>query len=215
MTAARHPVITALTLALLGGCSGPGREVTHSPWPAQARGHAWCVAEGGPRHLSPGASCLAVVGADEWNHRTGLRTCAGQTFHVSVPGEQYWYDAGRRSHPLKGDEGSRFMNVFQGRKRVAGQNWFLLSAGTLPPGAVDDADPEHAAALPARVLSEPTVTYTARAAGELVFFANDARAFWPAPKLLYGNNRGHAWVVVRAEGPACGDAGGSLDSRGP
>lgn len=198
--------MAALALSLLGGCSAPSREVTHSPWPAQARGHAWCVAEGGPRHLAPGASCLAVVGADEWNHRSGLLACAGQRLRISVPGHQFWYDAGRRSHPMQGDEGNGLMNAFQGRKRVPGQNWFVLSAGTLPSSASDDADPEHAAALPAAALSAPTVTYTAKAAGELVFFANDARAFWPAPKLFYGNNRGHAWVVVTAEGRTCAEA---------
>ena len=36
-----------------------------------------------------------------------------------------------------------------------------------------------------------------------VFFANDARGWWPLPDLFYRNNHGHAWVVIQAQGPDC------------
>jgi hypothetical protein len=140
------------------------------------------------------------VVASAWISRTGLRVAAGQPLRITVPGEQVWWDASRPSHPLQGDPGSPTMNVLAGRKRVLGKNWFVLVAGVIGDGMSSNDPPDHPTALCVESLDHPNVDYSPSIAGELVFFANDAKAIWPAEKLFYDNNHGHAWVVVTALG---------------
>lgn len=196
--------LAAATVALIAGCAS--NQVQTVPVDALqpqelSRSDLRPCQTVGPT-LASGGRCFVVVHAAAWNNRTGLKVCAGQSYRVSVPGNQHWYDASRRSHPMRGDQGNGLMNSFEGLKRLGDEPWFVLVAGILPPSASIDDAPVNMAALKSSADLPPVSTYTVKSSGELVFFANDAAMpFWK--KLFYGNNSGRAWVVVQLVGPSC------------
>lgn len=211
----------ALSLAgagLLAGCSllGPAPLHADSPFPGHlaAEGAAFCgTGPSSDGRLPPGERCLALVRAERWHSDTGLAVRAGEHYRIDVPPGQFWFDAGRRSVPPRGEDGSPVMNLFASWKRQPGSRWFALIAATVVPGADGPAedDPHDTSCRPGQPLE-------VRRDGRLVLYPNDASFPWGRRELFYGNNTGQVWVLLQAcgTGASCaGDAPRQEAAAGP
>lgn len=204
--------ITTSCLALaaaLGGCGAPKlhEPAVDAPWPGAIPPNTvpWCHPTQGLRQLAPGDSCRIVVQAALWLNASGVRVCPHQKYELAIAPDQYWVDATRRSHPLHGDAGSWFMNLFAGTKRVPEAPWFLVVAGVRTTGSGASKEP----ALQALALLPPTNTehralFASSSHGELVLAANDAKVPW-VQDWAYGNNHGRilATLSLQTGSPRC------------
>lgn len=193
----------------LGGCGTPSlhQPAVDTPWSSATAPSPspWCRQAQGLRQLAPGDNCRLVIQAAAWLNATGVQVCPQQTYELAISSDQYWVDADRRSHPLHGDPGSGFMNLFAHAKRVPGVPWFLLVAGVRTPGSADSEDPvlQALAPLPATEAKDRAL-FAGRTRGELVLAANDAQVPW-VHDWLYGNNHGRilATLTLQAGSPRC------------
>lgn len=151
------------------------------------------------------AQCWLLVRAASWLTPTGVRVAQGDRFRVQVPAGQFWFDAQRRSLPLTGDRGSDLMNRFASWKRVPAAPWFSLIGAT---AVGDGPDP---AVRGATDMGAAGGVLVAAAAGELVFFANDAIAPWSDGRAFYGNNHGQIWLQLQR----CRDGAAGAPANAP
>ncbi|MCF7967479.1 MAG: hypothetical protein K9L79_18360 [Methylobacter tundripaludum] len=138
--------------------------------------------------LAEGASCIALVEADNKESRTGLNVKLGEKYLVSAPGRQAWFDLNRRNTPLCGENGSLLMKLFSFKKRSANALWFSVLAEVIP-----SKDPKSA---PQDLCANKAV-FEANADGELVLYPNDAEGFFWDKDYFYSNNYGKIWVEIQ------------------
>lgn len=199
-------LLTALTL--LAGC------VSTRYAPAQADSPpppgvllALCKAESAEAYrLAAGASCLFPVRADQKFTVTPLLIDKDETYRISVPRNQVWYDASRRNVAPAGDPGSWEMNRFQHWKRHDKSEWFALIVANLRqvPGSTPPQEParyEHHEPKEFRDVSQaPELKVTHP--GRLAFYPNDAIV--PLlDDIFYSNNSGQIWVHITRCGAVC------------
>lgn len=187
-------LLALATLALgLSACVSKGQDKRYSVYPSQARACA-LMPDGEPMKLEPGQSCVAHVVASQPISRTPLRVDRCETYVVTVPPGQYWHDQGRVSRPPHGEDGSFFMNLAKGYKRVPQAKWFALigTAVDVKEASVShfDQDISH---RPVLSIDRP---------GRLGFYPNDA--LLPGTgNLFYDNNGGEIWVQVTRTENTC------------
>ena len=143
--------------------------------------------------LAEGASCVFPIRADAKLTRTPLATGRGKTYRVTVPRNQVWYDAARRSIPSQGDPGSAMMNVIGHWKRQDSL-WFALIAANVS-GDVRSTE-EYATQ---DVTIDPVLSFERE--GVLGFYPNDAVT--PSGRDFYYNNRGQVWVQIERCAASC------------
>lgn len=197
----RQGGVLLLALGLLGGCAQVSYDRVHldSPMPFEARDLVPCQGV-----LKGGASCLAMVRADQWFTDTGLTVGAGERYRISVPACQFWYDKDRLNVPPKGEAGSGLMNLFTGLKRHDTE-WFSLMATVL------DSSGEPVEPVFDLGRSEADVVIMPKSAGKLAMYPNDARSTNGDQDYFYRNNHGQAWVMVTHCGPSCPPLSPALD----
>ena len=120
-----------LAALLLAGCGAIRHQpsLDDSPLPRELAALPACS----EAPLRPGGRCIALVRADAWWPDTGVRACAGQTYRITVPPGQRWFDLNRVNEPPFGEPGSVLMNLFARYKRHRGVAWFSLIAGVTGP----------------------------------------------------------------------------------
>lgn len=210
LTHRRQITTTCLASAVaLGGCGAPKlhKPAVDAPWPGAIASTTvpWCHLAQGLRQLAPGDSCRLVVQAALWLNASGVQVCPQQKYELAIAPDQYWVDATRRSHPLHGDPGNWFMNLFAATKRVPEAPWFLVVAGVRTTGSDAPKEP----ALQALASLPPTSTehraqFASYSHGELVLAANDAKVPWMEDS-SYGNNHGRvlATLSLQTASPRC------------
>lgn len=192
--------VSLAAAGLIAGCSlaGPAPLRADSPFPGHLAADGVALCGTGPSsggQLLPGQRCLALVRAERWHSDTGLDARAGERYRIDLPPGQFWFDAGRRNVPPRGEDGSWLMNRFASWKRQPGSKWFALVAATIVPGA--DGPVEH----DARDMScQPGQPLEVRRDGRLVLYPNDASFPWGQRELFYGNNAGQVWVLLQSCG---------------
>ena len=141
-----------------------------------------------PETLLPGAaSCVARVEANKSVTSTNINVQPSETYCISVPPNQVWFDKDRRNTPPEGEKGSWIMNLFTKRHPEVG--FFALMV------AVQSAD--NTTGQTARnVKKSLNFKYTAEGPGELVFYPNDAVSTSWNPYYHYENNSGYIWVTI-------------------
>jgi hypothetical protein len=199
-------LLTALTL--LTGCVSTRYAPVQadSPPPSDVSVALCKAASAEAYRLAEGASCLFPVRADQKFTVTPLLIDKGETYRISVPRNQVWYDASRRNVAPAGDPGSWEMNRFQHWKRDDKSEWFALIAANLRPvqGSTSAQEParyEHQESKEfVDVSREPELKV--KLPGRLAFYPNDAIV----PLLgdiFYSNNSGQVWVRITHCGAVC------------
>lgn len=137
------------------------------------------------RTLSVDQSCTALVQAERWISPTGIHAEAGETYCVSVPPNQVWFDAGRRNTPPHGEEGNWLMNLALKRHKDYGFFNLIVNTKSLDtgrPGKEQDVS--------------KGAPYKVTMVGELVLYPNDALGPDNDPAFYYKNNAGQVWVTI-------------------
>lgn len=187
-----------LLLTLLAGCVSISYSPIQADSPAPpAASHQLCeaVAPAVTQTLAKGASCVFPVRADQKLTRTPLAINPGETYRVTVPRNQVWYDASRRNVPPDGESGSDMMNWFERWKRHPKSLWFALIAANV---SRDSTSTEQYASQDVSVDADLKFTHP----GRLAFYPNDAIV----PLLgdfFYSNNSGQVWVQIEHCAAVC------------
>ena len=143
--------------------------------------------------------CIALVQADQWTSKTGLKVKANEAYCVRVLPDQVWFDADRQSTAPRGERGSWLMNRYI--KRHPESDFFSLMINTQS-DAVAPGAPGASGALPAMAIgmdlgaSRPDAAYVTPVDGELVLYPNDAVGPPGAETHWYKNNSGQIWVEI-------------------
>src|SRR5438128_4703996 len=124
--------------------------------------------------MNAGESATSDIQARNFWNKTGIRLAAGQRYLMTANG--HWVDFFIRHGPDGGPSHSWYLRLFESKRRLPRENWFVL-AGAL------DSDPATAFRIGSQC------EYIAPAAGELTCFANDVPG-------LYCNNWGHVTLTV-------------------
>lgn len=178
-------VILVLTLALAGcfrmGYSSLVQDSARPPGSTPACGKSLKLKE----------SCLALVRASEWYSPTGLSVSPGESYRISVPAGQVWFDKDRRNLPPYGEKGSWLMNLFSKRDHDSG--WFALMAAIVPENqplstGTEPVNPGHDV--------ERDQDIAVKFAGRLVMYPNDAVWRTGNKDAFYKNNVGQIWVRI-------------------
>jgi hypothetical protein len=166
--------------------------------------------------LAAGAQCVALVRANQWYSDSHLSTTVGESYCVSVPGVQRWFDLERVNDAPDGEPGSGLMNLYASRKRFRDPSglrpgetewqrarvdgWFALVAAVVKPGARDADDREvlQQASMggPRDCGGDTGKLLKIDKPGDLVFYPNDAALSDNKKQHFYGNNSGQVWVVI-------------------
>ena len=128
--------------------------------------------------MNVGESVTSEIRAGSFWNKTGVQLVAGQRHLMTASG--HWVDFFIRHEPDGDPSDSWYLRLFESKRRLAGENWFVL-VGAL------DSDPATAFRIGSQC------EYIAPAAGELTCFANDVPGF-------YWNNWGHVTLIVRCTG---------------
>lgn len=184
----RQGAVLLLALGLLGGCAQVSydRVPLDSPMPFEAKDLAACQGI-----LTEGASCVALVRADQWSSDTGLDVAKGEYYRITVPPGQFWFDADRLNLPPKGEKGSWLMNRVAHLKRQSNSDWFSLIAVVREASGV--------ATCKAFDLGSESFRHGQIAiedAGKLALYPNDAESTIAVRDYFYRNNHGQVWTVI-------------------
>jgi len=131
----------------------------------------------GKSALPPGKECWFVVQSEKIYNSTGLYLNSTDTYQITVPSGQFWYDKDRKVSAPNGDDGSWLTKHLSFMKRHPGEKWFALMA---------TVNKQHDAAF--KISSETNTPSGLQ--GTLYLYANDNIHF-------YGNNQGRIWVKIR------------------
>lgn len=146
--------------------------------------------------LAQGKSCMFPVRAELKLTLTPLAIEQNQTYRITVPRNQVWYDQSRRNVPPHGDPGSALMKRFDRWKRHSDPLWFALIAANV--GRAGSSAQQY---VDVSIDSDLVVT----APGQLAFYPNDAIV--PAlGDYFYSNNSGQVWVQIEHCAAACSPA---------
>ena len=144
-----------------------------------------------PEQLKSDKTCVAQIYANRWASFTGIRVGSeGESYCVTVPHGQVWFDKDRRNTPPHGDEGSWLMKLAKRRYEVV--PFFSLMIDVDRGG--EDGDIQDTAV---EVTDSNNFRFTSKAAGKLVLFPNDAMGSEGDPSYWYRNNSGHIWVTIQ------------------
>src|SRR5688500_9128627 len=111
---------TLMLLPLLSGCVSISYTPIYADSPPPAFDESpLCKAAPGEQTLTLliGTSCVFPIRGDVQLTRTPVAVEPGETYRVTVPRNQVWYDADRRNTPPQGERGSALMNAFKHWKR--------------------------------------------------------------------------------------------------
>jgi hypothetical protein len=207
----RSPALLLAACAfLLTGCAA----VKHANIPYDnAKPAGWADCRGATP--AKGDACLALVRANQWYSDSHLRVAAGDSYCVTVPPGQKWFDLQRVNHAPDGEPGSGMMNIYASRKRFRDTSalkpgesrsdrartdgWFALIAAVVLPGAANPDDREEVQQSsmggPGNCAKSTGKLLNVEKPGELVFYPNDA-TLPDDKKYFYNNNSGQVWVVI-------------------
>jgi len=190
-----------LLLIVLAGCAAidysPIKADSPAPVPPPAPGpHPVCAAvpPAGTMRLAKGAACMFPIRADQPLTLTPLAIEPKESYRISVPRNQVWFDKERRNVPPHGEPGDWLMNLVAPWKRLPGSQWFALIAANLGhDGTATEPYPMH------DVSTNPVLKF--QHAGRLALFPNDAIV--PLLGNFYSNNSGQVWVQIEHCATAC------------
>jgi len=134
--------------------------------------------------------CLAQIYADRWKSFTGIKVGAGESYCVTVPPDQVWFDKDRRNTAPYGEKGSLLMNLAQ--KRHKGIPFFSLMINV--DRGNDGGDMDGSAV---EVTDSKDFRFTSKVAGTLVLYPNDAIGPDTDPAYWYRNNGGRIWITIQ------------------
>ena len=214
-------VLLTTVLAVLTGCASTRYSPIEADSPAPLDGSlSLCkaaanpLAEGTatltgaePSTLAKGASCIFPVRADQKFTVTPLVINRDDTYRITVPRNQVWYDGSRRNVPPRGDPGSWLMNRFKHWKRHTCSEWFALIAANVRPVKSSTSQHEfpqyeHHEPQEYKDVSDKEPEFKVTRPGWLAFYPNDA--IMPLPgDFFYSNNSGQVWVQIERCGTAC------------
>lgn len=140
------------------------------------------------RTLKEGKICVFLIRADQKLTHTTLAIDKGETYRISVPRNQVWYDSSRRNVPPHGEEGSWMMKPFNHWRQRHESQWFALIATNV---SRNSGSNEQYESFDVSKTSELKFTHL----GLLAFYPNDAIV----PILgsfFYSNNSGQVWVQI-------------------
>lgn len=146
--------------------------------------------------LKEGEICIFPIRADQKLMRTPLLIHDKQTYRVTVPRNQVWYDSSRRNVAPQGDHGSWLMNLFKRWKQRHESLWFALIATNV---SQDSGSNEQYESFDVSETSELKFTHL----GLLAFYPNDAIV--PILGNFYSNNSGQVWVQIERCADSCGN----------
>ena len=177
-------LLWAVTLGLaLTGCGTP----RYSEVPVDSSSSHVDASKRCPEALLLGQTCWTRVEANKWVSLTGIHVKQDETYCISVPPNQVWFDKDRRNTPPDGEKGNWLMNLFTKRHPEFG--FFALMVAVK---AADDTNRQTA-----RHVSNPlNFKYMAEGPGELVFYPNDAVSTSWNRTYHYENNFGYIWVTI-------------------
>lgn len=193
-----HLTVYVLALAL-AGCASINYDPVQldSPFPFDEANVSAC-----PSVLAKSRICHARVEANRWVSLTGIQMKEGETYCLTVPDHQLWFDKDRRNTPTIGDYGNWLMRLFS--KRHPEAPYFSLIAAT-----VEYVSPPATTARQVIVKANQVVVYSHQVveqrkehkyktavAGKLVLYPNDAIGFASDPERFYENNAGYIWVKI-------------------
>jgi hypothetical protein len=138
--------------------------------------------------LKEGEICIFPIRANQNLTRTPLVINDKQTYRVTVPRNQVWYDSSRRNVAPQGDHGSWLMNLFKHYKQYKQcpeSLWFALIATNVDSGSNEQYESFDVSKTP-----ELKITHL----GLLAFYPNDAIV--PVLGDFYSNNSGQVWVQI-------------------
>lgn len=145
--------------------------------------------------LEKGESCMFLIRADQTLTRTSLKVEKDQTYRITVPKDQVWYDLSRRNEPPNGERGSWMMNLFKHWKRIPDSSWFALIAANVRSD---------------KTSTEPYECQDVSADADLKFEREGQLAFFPNDVIMpvfgnhfYSNNSGQVWVQIEYCADAC------------
>lgn len=136
--------------------------------------------------LAKGKRCVFPVRAEKRVTLTPILTSSGETYRITVPRNQVWYDRDQRNVAPQGEKGSTLMNLAKSWKRHEDMGWFALVATNI---ATDHSKSDN--------LVDVGLTQDLKVVnpGQLAFYPNDAIA--PvASDFFYSNNTGQIWVQI-------------------
>jgi len=142
--------------------------------------------------LPPGNRCIFPVRADQMLSLTPLAIEEGQTYRITVPRNQVWYDASRCNVPPRGEPGNMIMNLLAHRKQHD-TGWFALFAANVS----RDGGTVHE-----RIDVSAGKDFSVKAPGQLAFYPNDAIGVF-REDFFYSNNNGQIWVQIERCAAAC------------
>jgi hypothetical protein len=128
--------------------------------------------------MNVGESVTVQIRARKFWNKTGIRLVAGQRHLMTSNG--HWVDFFIPHGPDGDPSDSRYLRLFESKRRLPRENWFLLAGGL-------DSNPSTAFRIGSRC------EYTVVGTGELTCFANDVPGF-------YWNNWGHVTLTVTCTG---------------
>jgi hypothetical protein len=186
MTPTRYLAGCLVSILVLGGCARTG----YAPV-LQDSARPTTSAPNCGKTLKLKESCLALVRASEWYSATGLVVSPGETYRMSVPENQLWFDKGRPNSPPQGEQGNWLMNRFE--RRHPESLWFALMAAVV--SKQDGQNLSTSVAIDSYDISTNREVKVA-SAGLLVMYPNDAAWLSREKEIFYHNNSGQIWVFI-------------------
>lgn len=186
-----------MLMALLAGCVSTNHSQAQSDSPPPPAGSPPVCVPAAPAvtpTLPQGDSCIYLVRADQQLTRTPLAINPGETYRITLPRNQVWYDASRRNVPPDGEPGSWMMNLAKHWKRVPESQWFALIAANVSRNvnSIEQYESQDISKNHDLKFKQP---------GQLAFFPNDAVV--PILGDFYTNNSGQVWVQIEHCPVAC------------
>jgi len=177
-------VVFACSIASLAACASVSYEpvTLDSSAPLDMSSVKKC-----PETLNVKDDCTALIQANQWMTRTGIKVKKGEKYAVRVHASQVWFDLDRRNTPPYGEAGSWKMRLF--KKRHADAGFFALIINAKAAGS--DQLLGHG-----DLGATPNLAYKTPDAGELVLYPNDALGPFDNPAYWYQNNSGQIWVTI-------------------